>query len=93
MAPDVMSGAARCIGCRRCASVCSYGVAGPENLYWIDPTNAFKEEFLDAEFARKLHNVDTIHVLPYYTLGENRHNFQILNYEEVNYEFRSIRND
>lgn len=41
----------------------------------IPTVNAFKEEFHNiAEFARNLHNVDTIHVLPYHTLGENKYN-------------------
>lgn len=41
----------------------------------IPTINAFKEEFHNiAEFARTLHNVDTIHILPYHTLGENKYN-------------------
>lgn len=40
----------------------------------IPGVNAFDEEFVNiAQFAKTLHGVDTIHILPYHTYGENKY--------------------
>lgn len=56
----------------------------------IPTVNAYDEEFHNiAEFAKTLHNVDTIHVLPYHTLGENKYNLLGKAYE-MGYDIKSL---
>ena len=56
----------------------------------IPTVNAFEEEFHNiAEFAKTLHNVDTIHVLPYHTLGENKYTLLGKAYE-MGYDIKSL---
>ena len=56
----------------------------------IPTINAFDEEFLRiAEFAKTLQGVDTVHVLPYHTLGENKYNLLGKEYS-MGYEIKPL---
>lgn len=59
----------------------------------IPTVNAFEEEFHRiAEFTKDLHNVDTVHILPYHTLGENKYSMLGKAYR-MGYDIKPLSNE
>ena len=71
-------------------ALCGLGKSAPKPV--ISTMNAFEEEFHRiAEFAKSL-GVDTVHVLPYHTLGESKYEMLGKAYT-MGYEIKSLPRD